>query len=146
MGLTMMPSMTAGMSVLPEEFVNVGSGVQNIIQRVSSAFGIAILTAVLTTRKDVHYASLRAGLTANNWGFQHLLQQIPGAGQASMQQIMAQWLPRLRGLALQRASVSAMDDLFVITAVITALAILPVFFLRARFGEDASSGAPVMME
>jgi EmrB/QacA subfamily drug resistance transporter len=45
-GLSMTPVMTSGLSSLPGPIVNQGSAVNNLIQRVSAAFGLAILTAI----------------------------------------------------------------------------------------------------
>ncbi|MBX5476566.1 MAG: multidrug efflux MFS transporter [Clostridia bacterium] len=153
MGLTMMPAMTAGMSVVPEREVNAGSAIQNVIQRVGGSFGIAALTSVLLERQAQYFEAYRAAVTPDSPALQGFLQAMAGAaggaagaastvGAASAAagsgQALAQLVPQLYGLVLQRATVSAMDDLFVITAVITALAILPALALRARYGRGAA--------
>ena len=54
MPLTMMPAQTAAMVEIPTHLVGRASAITNIIQRVSSSFGIAVLTTVLTTRQALH--------------------------------------------------------------------------------------------
>lgn len=141
MGLAMMPAFTAGMSVLSSGDVNAGSSLQNVIQRVGGSFGIAALTSVLVSRQALYVEAYRSGLTPDNQGLQAVLASVMGAtdrGAEAMQGVMFQ----LFGAVMRGASVSAMDDLFVITAVVVVVAIVPAMFLRARYGPGARRAFP----
>jgi EmrB/QacA subfamily drug resistance transporter len=48
MGLAMMPIMTSGLSALTSELTDSGSAINTLAQRVSGAFGLALLTAMVT--------------------------------------------------------------------------------------------------
>jgi EmrB/QacA subfamily drug resistance transporter len=60
-GLAMMPIMTGGLSTLPAEMINSGSALNNVVQRVSQAIGLAGLTALATTLQAQDLAD-RSGL------------------------------------------------------------------------------------
>jgi hypothetical protein len=48
MALGMMPIMTGGLSTLPPEISDSGSAINTLTQRVSSALGLAVMTALVT--------------------------------------------------------------------------------------------------
>ena len=116
MGLAFMPIMTSSMANIPPELVSRASALNNIVQRVSSAFGLAVMTSVLTTQVAQQYSS-RSGLIP-------AIQ--PGGARAGMSPLS------LVG-ATQTASLGgAMDDLMLLTAGITAVAMLLCLMLPAR--------------
>jgi len=51
LGLAFLPLMATALAVLPPELVNHGSTFRTIIQRVTSAFGLAVFTALVTTQQ-----------------------------------------------------------------------------------------------
>jgi EmrB/QacA subfamily drug resistance transporter len=51
LGLAFMPIMTGGLSTLPAEVSDSGSTVNTLVQRVSSAFGLALMTAMVTVNQ-----------------------------------------------------------------------------------------------
>jgi EmrB/QacA subfamily drug resistance transporter len=61
LGLGMMPIMTGGISALPANVVNAGSAFNTLTQRVTSALGLAALTA-LATGEQAQLMSDRSGL------------------------------------------------------------------------------------
>ena len=60
-GLAMMPIMTGGLSVLPASLTSAGSAFNTIAQRVSSALGLALLTA-LSTAQQAQFMADRSSL------------------------------------------------------------------------------------
>jgi predicted MFS family arabinose efflux permease len=67
MGLAMMPIMTSGLSALSSELTDSGSAINTLAQRVSGAFGLALLTAVVTADQAQFWsdrAALMPGLGA----------------------------------------------------------------------------------
>ncbi|MHB1651863.1 MAG: DHA2 family efflux MFS transporter permease subunit [Desulfitobacteriaceae bacterium] len=124
MGMTMMPLQTALMSVLPSEQIGRGSAITNIIRQVASSFGIAVLTLILTNRVAVHSAYLRWTVSGQN------LAGIAASGLADQQTIRA----ILQGNIAKVSFVQALNEMFYLTAFISILAFIPVFFIRKGDG------------
>jgi EmrB/QacA subfamily drug resistance transporter len=61
LGLAMMPIMTGGLSSLPAEFSGAGNAFNTLAQRVSSALGLAMITAMITADRAQFWAD-RSGL------------------------------------------------------------------------------------
>ena len=119
MGLAMMPAQTALMSEIQQSKVGRASAINNIITRVSGSFGIAILAVVMTKRSAYHSAIISWGISADN------IQGITSAG-APVSSVMAE----LGQIIFQTSYVRAIDDIFIITGIITILAILPALLLK----------------
>ena len=150
MGFAMMPTMSAAMARVPRRYTSRASSITNTFQRVSSSVGIAILVTVLAAQFATAAAQRRArrqptsspprpalhqpGLTAPQYC--GVLQQgivgVVGAGErrqhaAQHGQRRARHLqPRLRG----RVFSDAFDRTFVLIAILSAVGIIPAFFLR----------------
>ena len=132
-GLTMplaaMPAQTAAMVEIPTEQIGRASALTNIIQRVSSSFGIAVLTTILTTRQALHGEWLAWTVNPGNLAAMGALSHagaVMGGGVRGKTMALA-WI---KGMALKTGFVNAIDDVFIITAIITAVAIIPAFFLK----------------
>jgi hypothetical protein len=122
MGLAMMPIMTGAMAVVPNTKVGRASSVSNIIQRSSAALGLAVLTSVLTSQQAQQLSGRAALLPAVSPGSTSL-QGVANGGQGAV-------LGLVRGTQLQVFG-NAVDDLFLLTAGITAVAVLLALMLPA---------------
>ena len=121
MGLAMMPIMTGGISVIPPALVAHGSAFNNVVQRTAAALGVAVLTAVLTMTQAQMLAD-RTALIGRDVAPPHLVPGPAGAfagTYAVYQQTSTQ------------VFVAALDELFVITAALTAVGIVLAFMLRS---------------
>lgn len=58
MGLGIMPVMTAGLNAIPARLTGQGSSLLNMLRQVGSSFSIAILSSVMQTGQDLHYARI----------------------------------------------------------------------------------------
>jgi EmrB/QacA subfamily drug resistance transporter len=112
LGMAMMPIFTGGIAVIPMIQVNAASAFNNVVQRVSGALGLAVLTAILTTQQAQQMGG-RAALVPSNTVTPHLGDpQVPD------------WLgvyATYRQTQLQ-VFVGAIDDLFLIASGLSALA------------------------
>jgi hypothetical protein len=143
MPLTMMPAQTAAMVEIPTALVGRASAITNIIQRVSSSFGIAVLTTVLTTRQALHGNWLAWTVSPANPAAMNALNPAAAVmGGGARGRGMA--LMFLQGMAMKTGFVNAIDDVFLISAVITAVAIIPAFFLKK--GKSGSARGSAMAE
>ncbi|MGH3671708.1 MAG: DHA2 family efflux MFS transporter permease subunit [Pseudonocardiaceae bacterium] len=122
LGMAMMPIFTGGVAVIPQAEVGTASAYNNVVQRVAGALGLAVLTAILTTQQAQLLAG-RAGL-------------VP-AGGVVPPQLGPPGTPDWVGTyaMYQRTQlevfVSAIDNLFLIAAVLSAIGSLGSLFLRA---------------
>jgi EmrB/QacA subfamily drug resistance transporter len=64
--LSMMPSMTAGLSALPPAISNYGSAWNTLYQRVSSSLGVSVLTALSTSQQNQQMANRSALLNPHS--------------------------------------------------------------------------------
>jgi MFS family permease len=140
MPLTMMPAQTAAMVEIPTHLVGRASAITNIIQRVSSSFGIAVLTAILTTRQVLHESWLAWTVTPANPATMSALSHA-GAVMGGGARGRGLALAYLQGMAAKTGFVNAIDDVFIITAIIAAVAIIPAFFLKKGKGGGSRMGA-----
>ncbi|MFZ7102924.1 MAG: DHA2 family efflux MFS transporter permease subunit [Peptococcaceae bacterium] len=132
MGLTMMPTQTAIMSVVPNEKVGRASSITNIINRVSGSFGIAILTVMLNHRQTYHSTMLNWNISSYN--LQMFLQNsVQEAGNLSQSVISG----LLQGNIYKISFVQALNDVFLIMSVLMFMAFFPAFTLKKG---DASTG------
>ncbi len=138
MGLAMMPAMTAGMSVIPVEQVGRASAINNILQRVAGALGIAVLTVLLDRSQAQQTVALAAQFTPGSprgLALQGLLQGMTQVLHLPQGVGLEEIAGYVQGIAFTRS----MDGVFVLLAVIAAISIVPVFFIRKA---SALSRAP----
>jgi EmrB/QacA subfamily drug resistance transporter len=132
MGMAFMPIVTVSLSAVPAHLVSRASAINNIVQRVASAFGLAILGAVLTRHEAQQFADRAALLPAVDPGFP-LLQQIASQGPRGL-------LYLYNALQLD-VFANALGDVFLLTAGLTALGVPLALLLpeRRRRRRDVSS-------
>lgn len=141
MPLANMAAQTAALVEIPAQLVGRASALTNIIGRVSSSFGIAVLTAVLTSRQILHGNWLAWGVTpANNAARDALTHASQMMGGGAKGHSMA--LAFLQRTVASTAFVDAIDDVFLITAIFSVLALIPAFFLK-KAKTSAARGAAV---
>ena len=145
MGLAMMPLTTAGMSAIPTPKIGAASSLNNIVQRVAGSFGLAVLTSLLTDRIATHTSNLAAAYTPGASGAgitQELNLFASHAGMALSQagQVSATYL---NGLIGQQAYTLGIDDIFVITALVSLVgAALALFVKTYRTQAGGPPAAP----
>jgi EmrB/QacA subfamily drug resistance transporter len=143
-GLAMMPIMTGGMASLPPEFTSNGSAFNTVVQRTSSAIGLAAMTALMTLQQAQGLAD-RTGLmtpsgsagTASS-GASSAAATSGGAGSAFVQQYsMFQTLQ-------SQVFITALNDLLIVTAVLTAIGVPLALMLPS--GRPSAKEGPRVIE
>ena len=133
-GLCMMPIMTSGISSVPPSIVGSASAFNNVAQRVSSALGLAALTAFMTIQQ-AQLGADRSGLVNP--------QMLPSLGQGQTGQMLGTYA--IYQQTSTQVYVSALGDVMIITTVMTVAAVVLAFFLR--HGRAASAGrGPAMID
>jgi EmrB/QacA subfamily drug resistance transporter len=133
-GLCMMPIMTSGISAVPPAIVGSASAFNNVAQRVSSALGLAALTAFMTIQQ-AQLGADRSGLVNP--------QTLPSLGQGQTGQMLGTYA--IYQQTSTQVYVASLGDVMIITTVMTAVAIVLAFFLR--HGRSApAGGGPAMVD
>ncbi len=144
MAFANMPAQTAALVDVPTELIGRASSISNIIRSVAGSFGIAWLTSVLTSRQAFHAARLAWSVTASDPTVTSTITNLGaafGGGQAG--QVGA--LSVISGLVAQQSFVGGIDDVFIIAAGISLVALIPAFFLK-RGGGAAGPARMAMSE
>ncbi|MGA2612101.1 MAG: DHA2 family efflux MFS transporter permease subunit [Spirochaetia bacterium] len=140
MPLANMPAQTSALLDLPTELIGRASSITNIIGRVSSSFGIAVMTSLLTTRQAIHGARLSWGLSAANPAVAEIVARASAAmGGGARGKSIA--LAYLQGMVVKTSFVNAIDDVFVVTAAFTLIALVPALFLKKGTNGKARGAA-----
>ena len=140
MPLAMMPAQTAAMVDIPTELIGRASSITNIISRVSSSFGIAVMTSLLTRRQAIHGARLSWGLSAANATVTDTISRAAAAmGGGAHGKSVA--LAYIAGMVAKTSFVNAIDDVFIITALLTLIALVPALFLKRGTGARTRGAA-----
>ena len=130
LGTAFMPILTGGVAVIPLTRSNAASALNNVVQRVSGALGLAMLTAILTTQRAQRLAGRAALLPATTPTPQIGGPTVPGwvDTYALYQQTQLQ------------VFVGAIDDLFLISTGLSALGALVALLLRSGPAPPAGFG------
>jgi len=135
MGLCMMPINNAAMNDIPPQLVSRATSVVAIIRNVASSFGIALMTVLLDQRNTFHGARMSDSLGPDNAAFSSWLTANPGLGTSMFSAQMA-----------KQSFVYAIQDIFLLTAIFTLLAIPTAIYLRKRQKSQTSGEPAVVME
>jgi len=135
MGLSMMPAQTAAMADLPPQLISRATSVISIIRNVASSFGIAMMTVLLTQRNTLHHERMTDALSPDNLAYTGFLTDNPVAGPSMIASHLA-----------KQSFVAGIQDVFLLTAAFTLLAVVPSLFLKKaiKTSKPAGGHAPAM--
>jgi EmrB/QacA subfamily drug resistance transporter len=136
-GLAMMPIMTNGLSAVPPENTSGASAFNNLVQRTSSAMGLAAMTALMTVQQAQGMSDM-GGLMGTQ------ASPTSGAGATSSggtSALLHQYM--LDQAATGQIFTTAFDDLMLLTSGLSAVAVVLALFLRSG---PNTSGEKVVAE
>jgi predicted MFS family arabinose efflux permease len=152
MGLAMMPIMTGGISAVPPDQVSGASAFNNVTQRTAAAMGLAALTALLGSRQAQQLADTGGmmGLTTGGTsgaGASTAAAAASGASAApgasgGMSPMLEHYMTYTQAQA--SAFTTALDNLMIVTSVLTAIGVVLALFLRN--GPAPKTGGPAVVE
>lgn len=119
-GIGLMPITSAGLAAIPPTLANAASAFNNVIQRAAGGLGVAVFTAVVTVQQ-AQLMTGRAALLSENTPIPHL-----GAGTPRWVDVYAVYQQTDLGVYAD-----AIDNLFLIATVITAVTALGALLLRS---------------
>ena len=134
MGFIFTPLSALALSEISREKMAQASGLFNVLRQVGGSFGVAIMGTLLTNRTTFHMDIYGASVDQSSPVVKNILHNLKffasqyAGGNASLSSMQAQAL--LVYHVSQQAFVSAIDDDFFLAALITAICIVPVIFLK----------------
>lgn len=133
-GFTFVPMTTLSMGMLRKEEIGNASGIYNLMRNIGGSVGIAIVTATLVRRSQVHQNYLAANLTPSNPQVSALAAgfsaKFAAGGASSVDAHHLAW-GNLYRLLQQQASLLAYMDAFRLVGYL-GLACIPLILLMAR--------------
>lgn len=134
MGLLFSPLTTVAISEISYRQMAQASGLVNVIRQIGGSFGVAIFGTILTRRTIFHSALYGQQLDPHSEAFRqtvahlgYFAQQATG-GTVSSAAAKAQAL--VVGFAENQAFIQAVNDVFLVSAIILAVAVAPAVLLR----------------
>lgn len=125
-----MPAQSASVASVPQDKVGRASAMSNIIMRVASAFGIVVLTTVLNNRMSEYTMQMASSVNAQNITATSFFTKLAAMFGGSTATAKAYGVTIAQGYIAQASFVRALDDIFVIAAVIALIGVIPAFFLK----------------
>ncbi len=154
MSMVMMPIMTAGMNMVPVQWVSQASAVSNTVRQVAASLGIAVLTSYMSNRDKVRVFHLDTRVAVNSpQGSQlpHLQNALQALGiPPSMGHVTA--LSEIYGWIQEQGFVRGMDDTFMVSTILVLIALALTLFYgsakerairRSKAHHDGPKTAPV---
>jgi DHA2 family multidrug resistance protein len=145
MGVMFAPLTAAAVVDIPRHKMGQASGLLNVIRQVGGSFGVAVLTTILTTRITYHSQSFGEMIQSNSPAYHTVLRNIgqfitTNAGSAgSLVDKQSQYI--LMSHITRQSFVQAIDDDFLLAAMITLVSAVPIIFLKiGRKGKGKNRG------
>ena len=143
MGLMFTPLSTTALSNIPRHKIGQASGLYNVIRQLGGSFGIAFMSTLLLRRTIYHTTTYGQLVNQQSDAFRQVAGQLT---RFSMNALAGnQALATMRATALivshisTQAFIRAVCDDFLVAAMITMAAIVPILFLRTRKRLPAST-------
>ena len=135
LGLAMMPIMTGGISALPASIVSSGSAFNTLSQRVSSALGLAVLTALATAQQAQFMADRSTLLQPSGADINPQIGAMLQNGQAGL-------LPYWQQLQIE-VEAQAYSNVFLVAGIVTLAGVVLALFLRNGKAPSSEGAEPV---
>jgi DHA2 family multidrug resistance protein len=145
MGVMFAPLTAAAVVDIPRHKMGQASGLLNVIRQVGGSFGVAVLTTILTIRINYHNQSYGEMIQSNSPAYHQVLQNIRyfitssvgSAGNLAERQSQTVLMSHVT----RQSFVQAIDDDFLLAAIITMICAIPVIFLKiGKRGKGRDSG------
>jgi DHA2 family multidrug resistance protein len=134
MGIVFAPLTAAAVVDIPRHKMGQASGLLNVIRQVGGSFGVAVLTTILTTRVIYHAQSYGEMIQSNSPAYHAAMRNIGYFITNSMGTVGSiaerQGQSILMSHVARQSFVQAIDDDFLLAALITLVSAVPVIFLK----------------
>jgi MFS transporter, DHA2 family, multidrug resistance protein len=136
MGLMFTPLSMAALSNVPKHKVGQASGLFNIIRQLGGSFGIAFMSTLLLRRTIYHMATYSQAVNPQSDAYHVIAQHLTRfsmnalAGNQTLAAMRAQSL--IASHISTQSFIQAVGDDFMVASIITAVALVPILFLRTK--------------
>ncbi|MCD2194882.1 DHA2 family efflux MFS transporter permease subunit [Actinomycetospora endophytica] len=142
-GLAMMPIMTGGLSALPSDRSSMGSAFNTVVQRASSAIGLAAMTALMTVQQAQESADRSGLMSSSGSASSSASGASASSGGSSAGSAMLEQYQAYQHLQSQ-VFITGLNDLLIATAILTACAVPLALMLRG--GKPPAEDGPRVIE
>jgi len=136
MGLIFSPLTTIAISEISNQKMAQASGLINVIRQIGGSFGVAIFGTILTRRIIYHSAmygqQLNPGSETFNQTAMHLQHFAIRATGGTAGEGMTKAKALIGSFVHNQSFIQAVDDVFLLAAMVLVAAVIPVFFLHRR--------------
>ena len=135
LSMAMMPLMTAGMNVISAKMMNQASALGNTVRQISISLGLAILTTYMTNqdKSQVFYLDSQVAVNTPQWSLLPQLESKLHWLGVPIRSEQTTALMQIYNWVQARGFISGMDDVFMITTILTVIAlVLTIFFSSAK--------------
>lgn len=150
LGATMMPISTAAYAFIKPQKIPQATALNNTVRNVAGSIGIAILTSILNQRNIFHSDVLSSNISLTNpltvSSIKTLTSGFMAKGMSAAQAQMAA-IAQIYGQVKVASFVNALDDVLLITTLISAVALLSAFLIRntkRKKEGSANAAAPIL--
>lgn len=133
LALTMSPLSNGVMSTLPKDKIGVGAGVFNLFKNIGGSVGVAIIGTLLNSRQEFHNQIYANSITTSSDTAMGVLSTLKAGfmhSGMSTNEAYAAALMTMKGMVASQASVTAFQDVFLITAMLCAVGIIPALLIK----------------
>ena len=136
MGLIFSPLTTIAISEISNQKMAQASGLINVIRQIGGSFGVAIFGTILTRRVIYHSAIYGQQLNPRSEIFNqtamHLQHFATKASGGTAGEAMTKAKALIGSFIHNQSFIRAVDDVFLLAAIVLVAAVIPVFFLHKR--------------
>jgi len=136
MGIIFTSLLAVSLIDIPREKMAQASGISNVIRQLGGSFGVAILSTLLTVRVNYHSDTYATAMNSRSDAFKKTTTEMVWQVQKSTGATYANAAKMSQSLIVSQikkeAFISAIDDDFLLAAIITLLGGIPVFFLHTK--------------
>ncbi len=150
MGMMFSPLNATALLMVPREKMAQASGLINVIRQVGGSFGVAMLTTILTSRITFHSQIYGESIDPTSPVYQsivhhanhHLIHNVGSSPAMAGRQSMYLLFSNLS----KQSFISGISDNFLLSALITVISMMPVFFLKVKKKRSQAEWGKLMQE
>jgi MFS transporter, DHA2 family, multidrug resistance protein len=136
MGLIFIPLSAIALLEIPKAKMAQASGLFNTIRQIGGSFGVALLGSLLTRRVIFHTQAYSQAVNPSSSVYQNIYSNLQHFVQHSVGGIGKEVASRANALIVQNMSgqafIQGINDDFLVSAIITATLVIPIFFLKIK--------------
>ena len=142
MGMSMMPSQTIGMNVIPPHLIAQASAVSNVVRQVAAAVGLTLLTTIMQHQQAVTYAELNQHINVFNDTAVRTMAGIQGLYSANgyPSEAAGAAIATIYALVQKQAAMLALNDTFLVALGFAFVSVVLALFLPNRSGAAKGGG------